>query len=359
MTYELTPFKDIEKNYIFWLKLFFGNKLTTLSNRYVIDRSKFALCIENLKEVNNLAELTNILKQIRSIGLIGINTYTIPLLKFAEYLKNKNLSDFRDIDEMFLSEFIAVYTANLSNATKRNYRIVLIGFFGFIDKHNKSDKTYESYIFNIELKNLSGTRGASGQKLPTFLKKEELELFLTSIDTTPMKPSMQARDRLIVKFIVYTGIRVSEAIHLRAKDIIKEKDVYMLNIRGKGDKQRVVMIKRSNVDYLIDEWLIMRSKIPNIQDGLFFCNKSGKALTQSHIYGVVKSILGNIGITKEKMGAHMLRHSFATLLYQKHKDLVLVQEVLGHANLNTSRIYTHFDTDKLRAAAHLMDDMSE
>lgn len=63
---------------------------------------------------------------------------------------------------------------------------------------------------------------------------------------------------------------------------------------------------------------------------------------------MVENILITAGIRKEKNGAHMLRHSFATLLYQKHHDLILVQEALGHADINTSRIYTHFDKEKLK-----------
>lgn len=67
----------------------------------------------------------------------------------------------------------------------------------------------------------------------------------------------------------------------------------------------------------------------------------------------------SVGIRKEKNGAHMLRHSFATLLYQKSEDLVLVQEALGHADLNTTRIYTHFDKKRLLEAASAMDDVTK
>ena len=68
-------------------------------------------------------------------------------------------------------------------------------------------------------------------------------------------------------------------------------------------------------------------------------------------------ILLQAGIRKDKNGAHMLRHTFATRLYKKNKDLILVQEALGHADLNTSRIYTHFDQDRLKAATSVMDDL--
>lgn len=358
MTYKLEPFgKNTMRNYLFWLEKFFINKITTLSNRHIHDASALAQSLEDIRSAQNLKDFEKAIKKTRNCGMIGIATYALPLMKLGKYLESMPFISLRDIDEAFLAEFITINTARLSNATKRNYRIVLIGFFGFIDKHNE-DENGKSYILNIELKSLSGTRGKSGQKLPTFLKADELERFLTSIDTTPMKPKSEARDRLIVKFIVYTGMRVSEAINLQAQKISKDGDIYQLVIQGKGDKHRVVMIKAQHIESLYHRWLAQREEIAHIEDNLLFCNKNGKALSQPYVYSIVRNMLLNIGIHKEKMGAHMLRHSFATLLYQRHKDLVLVQEALGHADLNTSRIYTHFDSDRLIKAASLMDSMS-
>ncbi|MBT0881540.1 tyrosine-type recombinase/integrase, partial [Campylobacter sp. 2018MI27] len=90
-----------------------------------------------------------------------------------------------------------------------------------------------------------------------------------------------------------------------------------------------------------------------------FTNKQGKPLTQAYISRLIENVLLAAGIRKEKNGAHMLRHSFATLLYKKEKDLLLVQEALGHASLNTSRIYTHFDNDKLKLAAKIANNLKE
>ena len=366
MTYPLEPFERKEKNYLFWLQKFFAHKMTTLSNRHIHDTNAFSKSLDSIKSAGNLREFEKAIKSARNCGMIGLNTYANPLLKLGAHLQNTDsISNLREIDEVFLSEFIAIATARLSNATKRNFRIVLIGFFGFIDKHNE-DENGKSYILNIELKGLSSTRGKSGQKLPTFLKEDELEKFLSAIDSAPMNASsegVQARDRLMIKLIVYTGIRVSEAINLEISKILPDGDIYMLNIQGKGDKERVVMIKKAHIDSLLKQWLqyraVIESQVKKVQGNLLFCNAKGKALTQVYIYGIVKNILLYTGIQKEKMGAHLLRHSFATLLYQKHKDLVLVQEALGHADLNTSRIYTHFDKDRLRKAASLMDNLGK
>lgn len=80
-------------------------------------------------------------------------------------------------------------------------------------------------------------------------------------------------------------------------------------------------------------------------------------MTQAYVSRIVEQVLFQAGIRKAKNGAHMLRHTFATLLYRKRKDIVLVQEALGHASLNTSRIYTHFDNDRLKEAATVASEL--
>ncbi|MFA9374726.1 MAG: tyrosine-type recombinase/integrase, partial [Poseidonibacter sp.] len=109
------------------------------------------------------------------------------------------------------------------------------------------------------------------------------------------------------------------------------------------------MIKSKVIENDLKNWLDIRV----CDDDFLVCNKSGNRLTQSYVSRTVEKILISAGIRKEKNGAHMLRHSFATLLYSKHHDLILVQEALGHADINTSRIYTHFDKDKLKKATEI------
>lgn len=252
-----------------------------------------------------------------------------------------------------LKEFLTIHTSALSDATKKNYRMTLLNFFSFIDKQNEDDEG-ASYNFHIELKNWGGLRGKSGQKLPSYMNEDEVRRFLNGIDCFPFKhESLGARNRLLLKIIIYTGIRVSEALNLKIKDIMLDGEFFIIQVRGKGNKPRVVMIKAKNIDYDFSSWINSR---PNeVQDDLVFCNQKGKNLTQAYVSRIVEQVLLTNGIRKEKNGAHMLRHSFATLLYQKSQDLVLVQEALGHASLDTSRIYTHFDKQKLKNTTEIMN----
>ncbi len=353
MRYPL-DFKDsFDKTLLFWIERFIRYKLNTLSNRLVTDKVTIAQILNSLnKGFDSIDKLYEAVKRARNAGLIGINTYFQPLKKLYIYLTNLGLASMKEIDEEMLIDFLTSTTGGFSSATKKNYRIVLMNFFSYIDKQNQEDdKT--SYVYNIELKNWGGIRGKAGQKLPEYMTEEEISKFIKAIDTYPFRKDSAAKNRALIKMILYTGIRVSEAVNLKIKDIIMDKDVYILKITGKGNKTRVVMIKSKHIKNDLDEWLSRR----NCKKDLLFCNKKGSALTQAYVSRIVEKILLSAGIKKEKNGAHMLRHTFATLLYKKSKDLILVQESLGHASLDTSRIYTHFDKDRLHKAASIMDDI--
>ncbi|KQI62681.1 integrase, partial [Campylobacter jejuni CVM 41908] len=144
--------------------------------------------------------------------------------------------------------------------------------------------------------------------------EEELKKFLDAIENADFRNNT-VRNKLIIKIIIFTGIRVSEAINIKMGDISEENDLYIIRIRAKGNKYRVVMIKKE----------------------------------------LIYDLLKNVSINYMSKDALL----FVTLLYKKQKDLVLVQEALGHASLNTSRIYTHFDNDKLKLAAQVAKELSD
>ncbi|WRC94715.1 tyrosine recombinase XerH [Helicobacter pylori] len=354
MKHPLEELKDPIENLLLWIGRFLRYKCTSLSNSQVKDRSKVFECLNELNHACNSSQLEKVCKKARNVGLLGINTYALPLLKFYEYTKKISLKSLKSIDEVMLAEFLSVYTGGLSLATKKNYRIALLGLFSYIDKQNQ-DENEKSYIYNITLKNISGVNQNAGNKLPTHLNNEELEKFLEGIDKIEMSAKVRARNRLLIKIIVFTGMRSNEALQLKIKDFTLENGCYTILIKGKGDKYRAVMLKAFHIESLLKEWLIERELYP-VKNDLLFCNQKGTALTQAYLYKQVERIINFAGLRREKNGAHMLRHSFATLLYQKRHDLILVQEALGHASLNTSRIYTHFDKERLKEAASIWEE---
>ncbi|WP_180605747.1 tyrosine recombinase XerH [Helicobacter pylori] len=354
MKHPLEELKDPIENLLLWIGRFLRYKCTSLSNSQVKDQNKVFECLNELNQACSANHLEKICKKARNAGLLGINTYALPLLKFYEYTKKISLKSLKSIDEVLLAEFLSVYTGGLSLATKKNYRIALLGLFSYIDKQNQ-DENEKSYIYNITLKNISGVNQSAGNKLPTHLNNEELEKFLEGIDKIEMSAKVRARNRLLIKIIVFTGMRSNEALQLKIKDFTLENGCYTILIKGKGDKYRAVMLKAFHIESLLKEWLMERELYP-IKNDLLFCNQKGNALTQAYLYKQVERIINFAGLRREKNGAHMLRHSFATLLYQKRHDLILVQEALGHASLNTSRIYTHFDKQRLEEAASIWEE---
>ncbi|WP_024955850.1 tyrosine-type recombinase/integrase [Sulfurospirillum arcachonense] len=344
MKYPLDCEENFSKTFLFWLTRFIRSKITSLSNRQVKDKDRLAQLIKQLIiGFDSIVELKKVIKEVRNIGINSIHVYYVPLEKLYTFLNSYGAASMKEIDEELLSDFLASQTSNLSDATKKNYRIAIITFFSYIDKQNEQSNG-NAYRYGIELKNWGGLSGKSGQKLPSYMHKEEVNRFIKAIDTYVFGEKIADRNRLIIKIILYTGIRVGEALNIEIKDLVKDGDTYIIQVRGKGNKPRIVMIKESIIKTNLDNWLNMRVCNQN----LLFCNQKGNILTQAYISRIVEKILLSVSIRKEKNGAHMLRHTFATLLYQNSKDLILVQESLGHADINTSRIYTHFDKDRLK-----------
>lgn len=353
MKYKLDYKENFKASVIFWLSRFIKYKLSSLSNKELKDPKalnsvNFALT----KGVETLDELDGLVKQARNAGITGINTYFNPLKKIFETIFFYELNSLKQIDEEFLSEVLASVTGGLSDATKKNYRIATLNFFSFLDKQNEENQV--SHNFGIELKNWGGISGSMGTKLPEFMSEDELKEFLDAVEASDFKKNTN-RNKLIIKVIIFTGIRVSEALNLKFRDISQEGDLFIFRIRGKGNKYRIVMVKK----HLIEDHLNALETHYENKDGFVFINSKGRPLTQAYVSRIVEQILFKAGIRKAKNGAHMLRHTFATMLYKKHKDLVLVQEALGHASLNTSRIYTHFNSDKLRLAAQTAEEFME
>ncbi|MGV8113805.1 MAG: site-specific tyrosine recombinase XerD [Lentimicrobium sp.] len=183
-----------------------------------------------------------------------------------------------------------------------------------------------------------------GRKLPEVLTKDEVERLLGIVDlSTPTGE----RNKAIVEVLYGCGLRVSELINLRIADLHYEE--YYLTVTGKGDKQRIVPLGNAASSQLrryIREVRIHQN-IKKGQEQYIFLNKSGSRLTRAMIFHIIKKLAGVAGI-KKSISPHTFRHSFATHLVENGADLRAVQEMLGHASITTTEIYTHIDREYLR-----------
>ncbi len=160
--------------------------------------------------------------------------------------------------------------------------------------------------------------------LPTFLNFGEMDTLLNSIFNT--------RDLAIVRLLYASGLRVSELIHLD-QDSIEGNSIRVLS--GKGKKERVVFVDDGTLS-LIEKYLSERSD----EDPALFVNQRGRRLTDRYVEILVKRHAQRAGI-KKKVTPHTLRHTFATHLLQNKANIMVIKDLLGHASLSTTQIYTH------------------
>lgn len=182
------------------------------------------------------------------------------------------------------------------------------------------------------------------RRLPEVLTVAEIEALLGA--PTPDEP-LGWRDRALLEVAYGTGIRVSELVGLSTTDIWF--DELLVRVLGKGSKERLVPIGRRA---LAAAATYGRETRPGLDrgktKGRFFLNARGQPLSRVGAWGIIKRSAARAGI-KKRVSPHTLRHSFATHLLEGGADLRAVQEMLGHADLSTTQIYTHVDRDYLRS----------
>lgn len=176
--------------------------------------------------------------------------------------------------------------------------------------------------------------------LPRVLSLNEIELLSEQMDGDSPK---DIRDYAIEQLLFASGLRVSELVSLNLGDI--DFDMKEVRVIGKGDKQRIVPVGRSALDAL-QRYLSCRATFKPV-DNAFFVNRFGTRLTVRSVSKYIKQAANKCGL-EGKVTPHKLRHSFATQLLINGADLRMVQEMLGHANLGTTQIYTHVDVAHLR-----------
>ena len=245
---------------------------------------------------------------------VSKNTYEAykrDLTQFEEFLgKNIIEADSNDVIR-FLSQ--------IENKRSLNRKLSAINsFFDFAYKRD-----YVSEKFKIKQAKLPKT-------LPKYLNKEEILNSISHIDYN--SSWYELRDKALILFLYATGLRISEALNIKLRDI---EDGWVRVEMAKGEKQRLVPIADVALN-AINEYL---SKRPCNSEYLFV-NKNCNKLSRISAFNITKKYLN--------VSPHVLRHSFATSLVLGNADLRVVQELLGHASLNTTQIYTHIQKENLK-----------
>lgn len=276
------------------------------------------------------------LKLEKSLSKNSVEAYLHDIEKFTYYLNDagisKNPSEIT-IDE--LQEFIKWLNMSKLNAHSQ-MRIIsgLRAFYKYLLLENLTEAN------PTEL--LDAPRAA--RKLPDILSVEDIERIIAAIDRS--KPQGE-RNRAILETLYGCGLRVTELINLKISNIYFKEEY--LRIIGKGDKERLVPAGTKALEQirLYLQTSRLHQSIKKGHEDYVFLNNRGTRLTRVMIFTMLKELVEIAGI-KKHISPHTLRHSFATHLVEGGANLRAVQEMLGHASITTTEIYTHLSREYLR-----------
>ncbi|MCL2654669.1 MAG: site-specific tyrosine recombinase XerD [Coriobacteriia bacterium] len=274
----------------------------------------------------------------RGLSPHTIDAYARDLRDYQSFLKQRGCGELDAITPADAEAHIAALRqAGRGAATVQRHVSALKGFHKFCLR--------ESLTQNYPLKSLP--RLKRGRTLPSVLSIDQVSRLLDACD--PQGVPLLLRDRALLELLYGSGLRESELCNLRLDDLnLKEE---MVRVIGKGNKERLVPMGSVAVRwmqrYLAEGRLLLHAKggLPPVSDRVFLTSK-GKPLYRQAVFIVVRDAGQRIGL--EGLHPHTLRHSFATHLLEGGADLRAVQELLGHADLSTTQIYTHIDQARLR-----------
>jgi integrase/recombinase XerD len=258
-----------------------------------------------------------------------IETYLIYLNIFSEHVKK----DLKEVNSDDVVSFLS-YLKQEKKSGSATMNLVLSAI-----KHFYKEFLKLNLIIDIKLPK-------KAKKIPIVLTPKEI---VDLIENTA-----NYRNKLIIEFMFSTGVRVSECVNMKITDLNFEEHTGNV-IGGKGNKDRIIILSKKWVeDY--KKYLEEREK--KIKSEYLFCSDSGKALSVDTIQKFLKISASKAGITK-KISPHKLRHSFATSLLENDVNIRYIQQLLGHANLNTTQIYTKVNTNKLKEIVNPLDNMNK
>lgn len=218
----------------------------------------------------------------------------------------------------------------LSENTRRRMVSAVRGFYKFLN--------FDGHIERNPAEELDTPQ--KGRYLPRFLNQNEIDELLKAPDTSTEDG---LRDRALLELMYASGLRVSEAAGLSVSDV--EIDAGVLTCRGKGSKTRRVPVGKSAIEW-VRTYLAARRKSDNPGSDRLFVARSGRPLSRQAIFTIIKTYAIRSGLGD--VSPHTLRHSFATHLVQNQADVRSVQQMLGHADISTTQIYTHITDSHLR-----------
>jgi integrase/recombinase XerD len=282
-----------------------------------------------------LKEYLSVLKLEKNLSENTLASYKNDISSFIKFVEEENLNDPSEITQKNLSFFFKFLAeAGLTSSSAARYYSSLKGFFNYL--------FLSGYIKSNPIEKISPPK--LSKNLPGVLSVNEIELILAA---PSVEDKLGLRDKAMLELFYACGVRISELISLKISDLFFKEE--MIRVLGKGSKERLIPIGSSAIkwmkEYLIKSRSLLEKKA--VSENYVFLNKRGKKFSRMGVWKIVDKYVKEAGIEKP-VHPHTFRHSFATHLLEGGADLRAVQEMLGHADISTTQIYTHIDREYIK-----------
>ncbi|MHC1736800.1 MAG: site-specific tyrosine recombinase XerD [Ignavibacteriaceae bacterium] len=275
------------------------------------------------------------LKVERNLSYNTINSYKSDLTQLISFLSGINLNDYTQITPAHLKSFFKKLTSlKLSSSSVARYFSSVKGFFIHLLLHD--------FIINNPMDKLTPPKPA--KQLPVVLTLSEVNAILEIPD---LSDKFGLRNRAILEVFYACGLRISELLNIKHSDCFLDDGI--IRVLGKGNKERFVPVGSEAVNfinkYMINSRPLLEKK--GISLSYLFLSTRGTKLSRMGVWKIVHYCVTEAKINKD-IHPHTFRHTFATHLIEGGADLRAVQEMLGHADISTTQIYTHIDPDFIK-----------
>ncbi|MDD5699454.1 MAG: site-specific tyrosine recombinase XerD [Victivallaceae bacterium] len=271
----------------------------------------------------------------RALSGNTIAAYRSDLENFISWLETKAIRSFETIRRIYLHDYLSdLKDAGLETATLARRLVAVKMFFRFMFQEKMISRDITAVMDSPKL----------WQLLPDFLSPAEVEALLGAFPRSGKDP-LAFRNRTILETMYACGLRVSETAALKVGSI--KFDDETIRVKGKGNKERLIPVGRTALRLLERYLTEVRPQLAkNPAEATLFLSINGKKLNREWIWNIVKAVAQRAGIDKN-IHPHTLRHSFASHLLENGADLRVIQEMLGHADISTTQIYTHVNQKQL------------
>jgi integrase/recombinase XerD len=287
-----------------------------------------------MKELPYLNAFLTYCKLERTLSLNTLDSYRFDLQRLGGYLHQNKVSAVDAVTPAMLSAFVRLlYDIGFAATSIQRTLSTFRGYFSFLSAEN--------IITNDPTEYLESPKAA--RYLPNVLSVEEM---LSMIEAVDLKKRCGIRDRALLETLYATGMRVSELSMFSFEQVLFNEG--LIRITGKGSKERLVPIGEVALMWIKKYYETERPFLSKpSSDSTIFLNVRGTGISRMGIWKIIRKYALKAGI-KKKISPHTFRHSFATHLLEGGADLRAVQEMLGHANIVTTEIYTHVDREYLK-----------